>query len=74
MNDQQLETAARKLCEIRGIDPERTVGHGAEPDANGHVPAVMLYSPAWHLVAREIIAFYQVAQAVDFALGGQQFP
>lgn len=74
MTDEQIEAAARKLCEIRGIDPDKRVGHGAEPDANGMVPAVMLYSPAWRLVAREVSAFYQVAQAIDFALGGEQFP
>lgn len=74
MTDEQIEVAARKLCEIRGIDPDRRVGHGAEPDANGLVPAVLLYSPAWRLVAREVTSFYQVAQAIDHALGGERFP
>jgi hypothetical protein len=74
MTDEQIEAAARKLCEIRGIDPEKRIGHGAEPNADGMVPAVILYSPAWRLVAREVGAFYQVAQAIDHALGGERFP
>lgn len=69
MTDEQLEAAARKLCEIRGIDPDRQIGHGAPPNANGAVPAVMLYSPAWRLAASEIMGFYQVAKALDFVLG-----
>jgi hypothetical protein len=66
MTDQQLETAARKLCEIRGW----------KPDSLDHM-STRFVSPLETALAhckREIIAFYQVAQAVDFALGGQQFP
>ena len=74
MTEQQLEAAARKLCEIRGINPEASVSHGAEPDSRGFVHAVMLYSPAWRIVAQEVLSFYQVAQAVDHATQGEQFP
>lgn len=74
MNAQQLEVAARKLCEIRGIDPETMVPHGAAPDARGFVPAVLLHSPAWRMATQEVLCFYQVAQAIDFAFAGQEFP
>lgn len=65
MNEQQIEQAARKLCELRGLDPDQLLGHGAKPDANGMVPAVLLRSPRWQLVAEQIKDFYQVAQAID---------
>lgn len=72
MTDEQIEKAARKLCELRGIDPDMSVGHGAQPDANGMVPAVMCYSAAWRLAAHEIVAFFQVAKAIDHALDMNQ--
>lgn len=70
MTEEQLEMAARKLCEIRGIDPEKRIPHGAPPNDMGYVPAVLLHSPAWKLVAGEIRGFYQIAQALDHVLGG----
>ena len=69
MNDDQLEAAARKLCKIRGIDPDRSIGHCAPPNADGMVPAVMLRSPAWRVAASEILSFYQVAKALDTVFG-----
>jgi hypothetical protein len=68
MTDEQLEAAARKLCEIRGIDAEKRVA----ADAGGC--DVYMTEPAWLQASREVIAFHQVARAVDFALGGEQFP
>jgi hypothetical protein len=70
MTEEQLEAAARKLCEIRGIDPDKSVPHGAPPNDMGYVPSVLLYAPAWRLVASEIRNFYQIAQALDSVLGG----
>ncbi|MHB8388006.1 MAG: hypothetical protein ACYDBH_00325 [Acidobacteriaceae bacterium] len=62
-----LEAAARKLCELRGIDPDARVGHGAGPDARGFIPAVMVWSSAWQLVAQEISAWEQLAEVVGWA-------
>jgi len=60
MNEEKLEKAARKLCELRGLDPDERVGHG-HPDGY----AVMLYSPRWKLVAGEIESTLQVLEAID---------
>ena len=54
MTDKQKEIAARALCKARGQNPEQLVGHGAEPNVHGYIPAVMLHSPAWRLALREI--------------------
>lgn len=54
MKDRQLRYAARKLCELRGINPDDSVPHGADPDSYGFVPAVLLYSPAWTRALIEI--------------------
>lgn len=70
MTEQQLEAAARKLCELRGLDPDQRVSHGAPPNNMGYVPAVLLYSPRWQMVAGEIRGFYQIAQALDSVLSG----
>ena len=69
MTEQQIEAAARKLCEIRGVNPDARVAHGAPPNENGIVHAVLVYSPYWRVVAREVLSFYQVAQAVDSVIG-----
>lgn len=64
MTPEQLKAAARKLCEIRGIDPDRK---GYAPS---HGPADVLFvETAADAAEREILAFYQVAQAVDFVIG-----
>lgn len=74
MTEQQLEAAARKLCEIRRIDPDFLVSHGAPPNDMGYVPAVLLHSPAWRLAVSEVRQFYEMAMAVDFAMREEQFP
>lgn len=74
MTEQQIEAAARKLCELRGIDPDHLISHGAPPSDMGYVPAVLLHSPAWRLVASEVQKFYEMAMAVDFAMREEQFP
>lgn len=74
MTEADLELAARKLCEIRGIDPDFMVSHAAPPTDQGYVPAVLLHSPAWRLAVSEVRKFWEMAQAIDFATRGQQFP
>jgi hypothetical protein len=62
MTDDQIERAALRLCEIRGWKPHSLdhlqVRGAADPleDAVDHCK-------------REIIAFYQVAKALDSVLG-----
>lgn len=65
MTPDQLEQAARKLCAIRGLNPDQMLEHGAPPDERGYV---LLHSPQWKLIAAEIRAFYQVAEAIDSVL------
>lgn len=76
MNEKEIEAAARRLCAIRGIDPEVMVGHGAEPNAQGHVPAVWLHSPAWRRLVPEIVAHLQVTEALrpPVVAYGDQWP
>ena len=65
MNDKQKEKAAKKLCELRGIDPDSKVAHGADPDKNGFSLDILLYSPAWTRVLREI----EDADNINIAMG-----
>lgn len=74
MTEQQVEAAARKLCEIRGIDPDFLVSHGAPPNDKGYVPAVLLHTPAWRMAVSEVRKFWEMAQAIDFAMREAQFP
>ena len=53
-SDDFVERAARALCDIRGLNADEMVGHGAKPNGSGFVPAVLLYSPRWQLVADEV--------------------
>ena len=71
MTHEQLERAARRLCELRGIVADVPVAHRAEPDASGFVPDIRLWSPAWRLAALEIVAAEQVREAIAFAEGGK---
>lgn len=56
MSEQQKKVAAIELCRLRGIDPNERVGQGADPDSNGFIPAIQLYSYAWQRAIREIEA------------------
>lgn len=67
MNEAQIEIAARQLCKIRGIDPDERVMHGADPNPDGTVYAIALYSPAWTRAAREIEYQQQILEAYDLA-------
>lgn len=67
MTSEQIEKAARKLCELRGIDPDRQVSLDAKPNKDGSVCDVMLLGQAWQRAAVEIVAANQVAQAIQFA-------
>lgn len=67
MNEKQLETAARRLCELRGVDPDAQVAHGADPNPDGTVYAVVWYSPAWTRAIREIRHQLQINEAIAAA-------
>jgi hypothetical protein len=53
-DETRVEAIARKLCAIRGQDPDAHIPHGADDDGSGFVPAILLYSPRWRRVAREV--------------------
>ena len=67
LTERQLELAARKLCELRGHDPEKLVGHGPIPNADGSVNAVYLQSPRWILAKQEIMDFINIQRAIEYA-------
>lgn len=66
-DEKHVEKIARRLCEIRGIDPDAMVPHGADPDERGIAPAVLLRSPAWTRAAREVRA--RVDMDLAFGVG-----
>lgn len=59
----QYEAAARRLCALRKIDPDRRVA--ASPEAvGGFVADVMLLEPQWMTLVPELVAHQQCAQAL----------
>lgn len=61
------ELAARELCRLRGVDPDARVSHGADPSPDGSVIDIMMYSPAWTRVVREIIDADRTRAALAYA-------
>lgn len=61
MTDPQIEAAARKLCELRGEDPDGKIPHG-HPD--GYL--VLLHTQRWKLYAGEIIGRLMIDEAIDY--------
>lgn len=57
------EAAARKLCGLRGLDPDESVAHGP---LDGSGLAICLYSPRYRLAAHEIRAHLQIHAAIAF--------
>jgi hypothetical protein len=68
MTPLQLETACRRYCHLTKQDADEMVPHGAEPDANGNVPMVLLHSPRWTLYAPKIQQVYLVQECIMFAM------
>lgn len=58
MDRNAYEAAARRLCELRGIEPDQFVGHEVEGSGMWHS------SPRWWLVADEVMAYHQCAIAL----------
>lgn len=69
MTDEQIKAAARRLCELRGQDPDAMVIHGPKPDQFGFAPAVAMQSPMWVLTLDEIQDHLRVREAVAFGEG-----
>lgn len=67
MTEEQIELAARKLCELRGIDPETQVKHGTGPTNTGCVTAILLCSPAWVIAKQDVMHHLLVAEAIKAA-------
>lgn len=51
LTEKQLELAAKRYCEIKGVDPESKASHSPKPNEDETVNMVMLISPLWTLVA-----------------------
>jgi len=60
LTDEQLEQAARELCDIRGEDPEALIPH-ADPDGL----AVLRRTVSWKFAAHEIKRWLQIQEAVN---------
>lgn len=65
LTSKQKEIAARELCRLRGVDPDKQIAHEADPSPEGYVPGVCLYSPAWTRALCEINAQEQLAAALE---------
>lgn len=60
MTDAQQEQAARRLCELRGIDPDEQLGQPATDLMS------VVYSPAWKLALADIKDFLLIQEACEF--------
>ena len=68
LTEKQLEKAARKHCELIGVDPEESVMHGAEAGPDGFVPTICLYSPRWRLEVTHIESIHNANLAINSVL------
>lgn len=68
LNDYQLEIAARRLCDLRGVDPDKQMCHGATSRDDGMTNLIAYYSPRWCLVAQEIRDFEALTESMNFAI------
>ncbi len=72
MTDAQKEAAARELCRLRGIDPERIVGSNLDLIEEGCAEAVLVLVPAWRQALKEIEAQEQLEAAIAFGKNSKE--
>lgn len=62
LDDKQKEIAAKKLCEIRGIDPDdQVIDKEFRPGCD-----VLMYCRAWQNLVPEIESHIAIAEALNF--------
>lgn len=66
LTDATYERMARRYLENLGANPEQMVKHGAEPNADGSVNAVLLQSPLWRIAITDVKTFYAMHEAVTY--------
>lgn len=71
MTNKQLEIAARKYCELTGLDPEAFVQGPCPTDKSGMVYLVNTQEKTWRSVARRIKDVDLMNQAMQFAIEKQ---
>ena len=64
MNSSELELTARRYCALAGIDADQSVGHSPDPNEDGTVYSILIYSPMWRLVATDIKRHLLLSQAI----------
>ncbi len=65
MTESELELASRRYCALAGIDADQSVAHGPEPNEDGTVYSILLYSPMWRLVVVDIKRHLLLTQAIS---------
>ena len=65
MTPEQLEAAARKLCEIRGIDPDERRERETRHDE--FIATTVVYF-AWEECADEIRAYLEIQEAIQWTV------
>lgn len=65
LTPEQLEAAARKLCEIRGIDPDERCENETRHDE--FISTTIAYF-AWEECAEEIRAYLEIQEAVRYVI------
>ena len=63
----EYEAEGRALCQLRGVDPDSAVAHGAQADSEGFAPAILLHSPLWMFAAQEVKQWKQIELALHLA-------
>lgn len=58
LNEQEIEIAARKYCELSGFDPDEKVGHGQ------HFRHLLLWVPRWMIIAKSVREFDVMRESV----------
>ncbi len=66
LTEKQLEVAAKKYCELLGIDPYEEVKHG--PDSNGGFTFdILIRTVRWKRIADDLRLYDIRNEAINFA-------
>lgn len=67
LTEPQIESVARKYCEIAELDPEKLIQEPVQPNEFGEVLSVVVMKKQWYIIAKKVKERNMMDEAIRLA-------